>query len=173
MCVRDCDPDATGDTTCGGLVEDTYIVLHDTPEECCSTEYEWMENELCAARSTQTDVKKYYPDKTNSKCILDSQTAAEDLSISIYNSTAECCAEGIYWLSEVECLIASGDSALPHGSDKYFLDWTHYRCVQDCEGPAPCGGLGLAKSWQETYDTAQECCDKIPWISRKECLHSN
>ena len=77
-----CSISAT-DTTCGGLVEDSYVVLHDTAEECCSTEYDWMEIELCAARSTQTDINKYWPDKINSKCILDSQTPAEDLSVSI------------------------------------------------------------------------------------------
>jgi len=109
VCVRDCDPEVTGDTTCGGLVEDTYVVFHDTAEECCSIEYNWMNNELCAARSDQIQVNKYWPDMTNSKCILDSQTPAEELSIMIYNSTAECCSEGIYWLSEAECLTASGN----------------------------------------------------------------
>jgi len=107
VCVRDCDPEVTGDTTCGGLVEDTYIIFHDTAEECCSIEYNWMNNELCAARSDQIQVNKYWPDMTNSKCILDSQTPAEELSIMIYNSTAECCSEGIHWLSETECLTAS------------------------------------------------------------------
>lgn len=170
VCVRDCDPDASGDTTCGGLVEDTYIVLHDTAEECCSTEYGWMENELCAARSDQVDVEKYWPDKATSKCVLDSEVPAEDLSISIYDSIAECCTQGVHWLSESECLTASGNSTAVVASNMYFVDWEHEHCIQDCEGTPPCGGLGRVQLWDETYDSAQSCCDMIPWIPRKECL---
>ncbi len=147
-------------------------MLHDTAQECCSDEYDWMENELCAARTDQVDVNKYWPDKTNSKCILDSQTPATDLSISIYNSTAECCSEGVYWLSEAECLTASGDETALVASNKYWIDWTRERCFQDCEGAAPCAGLGNVHDWDETYDTAESCCDEISWIPREDCLNT-
>ena len=30
-----------GDRTCGGLVEEDWVVLYESPEECCSTEYLW------------------------------------------------------------------------------------------------------------------------------------
>jgi hypothetical protein len=32
-----------GDKTCGGLVEETWVVLHDAAEDCCSTEYSWID----------------------------------------------------------------------------------------------------------------------------------
>jgi hypothetical protein len=171
VCVKDCDPVATGDDTCGGLVEDSYVVLHDTPEECCSQEYNWMTIELCAARTTQTDISVYWPDKTNSKCVLDSVTPAQDLSISVYNSTAACCEEGVHWLTEAECLTASGDSAAVTSTNKFFVDWKHEKCIKDCEGSAPCAGAGVAQSWDELFETTSACCDRISWVPREECVY--
>jgi len=164
------DPNASGNTTCGGLVEDTYIVLHDTAEECCSSEYGWMGTELCAARSDQINVNKYWPDKIKSKCILDSQEPAEDLSISIFDSVFECCKEGIHWLSEAACLTASGYSVAIVASNLFFVDWVHGQCVQDCDGEAPCAGLDQARIHDEMYVTAGQCCDKIPWVLREDCV---
>ncbi|KAL7531547.1 hypothetical protein ACHAXR_007166, partial [Thalassiosira sp. AJA248-18] len=53
VCVKDCVLN-TNDPVCGGLIEDSYVVQHDTPEECCTQEYNWMTNELCTARTTHT-----------------------------------------------------------------------------------------------------------------------
>jgi hypothetical protein len=171
VCVRDCDPEATGDTTCGGLVEETYIVLHDTAEACCSVEYGWMTGELCVARTTQSDASVYWPDKTNSKCVLDSEEAATDLSIAVFTTLDKCCEEGVYWLSESECLTASGTATSEAATNRFFLDWKHEKCVQDCEGAAPCGGAGLMKKWHESFDTKSACCDRISWIPREECSY--
>jgi len=170
FCVKDCDPEANGDATCGGLVEDTYVVLYDTAEECCSAEHDWMTNELCAARSDHIVINKYWPDKINSKCILDSLTPADDLSISIYNSTADCCSEAINWLSQADCQTASGDDIALAASNMFFVDWRHERCAQDCEGAAPCGGVGHGQAWDDMYDTLQQCCDVLHWIPREDCV---
>lgn len=170
VCVRDCDPDASGDTTCGGLVEDTYIVLYDTAQDCCLAEYGWMGNELCAARSDQVNVNKYWPDQINAKCILDAEEPAEELSILIYDSAAECCKEGIHWLSEAECLTASGYGNTTIASNLFFVDWVREQCVQDCDGASPCAGLGQAQNHDIMYDTAGQCCDKIPWVHREHCV---
>ncbi|KAL3784989.1 LOW QUALITY PROTEIN: hypothetical protein HJC23_011190 [Cyclotella cryptica] len=90
VCVRDCDP-ASGDKTCGGLVEDTYIVLHNSAEACCTSEYNWIDVELCSLRSTQTAAGKYWPDMVNGKCLDDSKVPATDLSVTLFDSAAECC----------------------------------------------------------------------------------
>ncbi len=40
----------------------------------------------------------------------------------------------------------------------WYVDWMIYRCVKSCYGDLPCGGI--ANYWEETYDTAEECCSK-------------
>jgi len=173
FCVRDCIRGANGNSNCGGLVEETSIELHDTAEECCSAHFNWIENELCAARSDRIALNKYWPDKSRSKCILDSETPAKDLSISIYNSIADCCSEGIHWLSAAECSTASGNTTAPVASNMFFVKWDfmRFRCVQDCEGDAPCGGVGQAQPWDELYDTARECC-AILNFSIEDCFEN-
>ena len=89
-------------------MEETYVVLHDSAEACCASEYNWIDVELCASRSTQTAIGKYWPDMINGKCLDDSKIPTTDLSVSLFDSISECCTSGIFWLSEKECLTASG-----------------------------------------------------------------
>lgn len=165
VCVRDCDP-TDGDTTCGGYVEDSYVVLYSSAEDCCSTEYGWMENELCAARSIETLTDKYWPDKINSKCFKDSQNPATDLDVMLFNTIAECCKSSIWWVSEAAC-VATGDDETK-GTSKFYVDFASERCAKDCEGPAPCAGLAM--KWDDLYETESDCCDMIPWIDPKYCV---
>jgi len=170
VCVRDCDP-ASGDLTCGGLVEDSYVVLHKTAEDCCFSEYLWMDVELCAARTTLTSFGKYWPDKTNGKCLKDYEMPAEQLDVQIFGSLEECCAFGVSWLTEEECFEASGidvEIATEVGSKRFYVDWSLMKCVQDCIGDAPCGGL--APSWVTLYEFSSDCCDRLPDIPDEECI---
>jgi len=169
VCVRDCDP--TKDATCGGLVVDSFVVLHNSATECCSTEYGWMNSELCAARSTKTLLEMYWPDKINSRCSKESEIPADDLGVLLFDSLAECCTASISWRSKAECVAASGggDSS---GTGKFYVDWGGSgRCVKDCKGSPPC--FKLAQSWDDLYDTESDCCDVISsWIPRKDCVYS-
>merc|ERR1712176_360533 len=164
VCVKDCDPKASRDGTCGGLIEDTYIDLYDTPEACCSTEYNWMTSELCVARTVQNSTNLFWPDKTNSRCVLDSQTPAKDLSVSVYTSMAECYKEGVHWISEKSCFIASGSSPALAATNKYFVDWETERCLQNTEGT-----VKSPLRWDDIFDTLKECCGRLAWIPSDEC----
>eukprot|EP00956_Cyclotella_meneghiniana_P019119 scaffold32514_cov57-Cyclotella_meneghiniana.AAC.1 len=166
-CVKDCDPES-GDKSCGGIVKEAWVVLHDTPEDCCTHEYDWIDNGLCAARSTLSPLNKYWADKTNAKCEDDSVNPTTDLSAAIYNSIESCCSKGLSWLTEAECLSASGMETTGLGTNKYYVDFTSEQCSQDCEGPAPCGGL--TKQWNVLYDTEDECCKQIWWIAKRDCV---
>jgi len=170
VCVRDCDPVRENNESCGGLVEDTYIELWATAEECCAEHHEWMNPELCVARSNVVPLNKWWPDKINSLCVLDSVTPTDELSIAVYNSTAECCSEAINWLSVADCRARSGDTTVLAATNLYYIDWGREVCVQDCEGDPPCVGLGEAQPWDERYMTAAECCSVIDWIPRRECF---
>jgi len=123
-----------------------------------------MTNQLCVARTMQTDINVFWPDKTNSKCVLDSKTPAQDLSISVYNSMAECCKEGVYWFSEEECLTASGNITARAATNKLFIDWENERCIQDSEG-----AVNSLQFWDDRFDTVSECCDRLTWIPKKDC----
>ena len=39
----------------------------------------------------------------------------------------------------------------------WYVDWTAYQCVQDCEGPPPCGGK--KPSWESSSGSLRRCCE--------------
>ncbi len=154
-------------------MEDSYVVLHETAEDCCFSEYLWMDVELCAARTTLTSFGKYWPDKTKGKCLKDYEMPAEQLDVQIFGSLEDCCAFGISWLTEEECFKASGidvEIATDVGSNRFYLDWSLMKCVQDCIGDAPCGGL--APYWVTLYEFSSDCCDRLSDIPDEECINS-
>eukprot|EP00956_Cyclotella_meneghiniana_P009419 scaffold13016_cov38-Cyclotella_meneghiniana.AAC.2 len=157
-----------GDKACGGLVEESWVVLHETAQSCCAHEYRWIDNELCAARSTHSTLGKYWADKTSGKCEDDSVVPTKDLSITIYESIEACCSEELTWLSKDTCLNASGVLLAGLGSNKYYIDFTNQQCVKDCDGAAPCGGL--TPQWNILYNTEDDCCAQLSWISKKDCM---
>lgn len=157
-----------GDEACGGLVEEAWVVLHNTAEDCCAHEYSWIDNELCAARSTHSILNKYWADKTNAKCEDDSVVPTEDLSTTLYDSIEACCSEGLSWLSNTACLAASGINTTNLGSNKFYVDFPNEQCAKDCIGAAPCGGP--AQQWDLLYDTEDDCCAQLSWIPKKDCI---
>lgn len=164
-----------GDTTCGGLVEDSYVVLHETAEACCSSEYLWMDVDLCAARSTQTSRGKYWADKTNGKCLKDYEVRETELDVQMFDSINECCEFGVFWLTKAECYASSGFSSEEAddekaGSNMFYVNWILEQCVRDCEGPAPCGGL--AQAWDHLYMQSIDCCARLPGIPKDKCIYS-
>jgi len=42
--------------------------------------------------------------------------------------------------------------------EKFYADWDRFKCVKDCEGPAPCGGS--KEQWEQPFDTLEECCEE-------------
>lgn len=166
VCVRDCDQEC-GDATCGGIVVDNYIVLYDSANMCCESEYSWIEGNLCAVKSTKSSEENYWwPDMTNGICIKGSEMPIEDLSVQLYDTVEECCTLEISWQSISACVAASDGSA-PKGSGKYFVDWVHATCKQD-------NGVGenVANSWDELFDSMTSCCEQIWWVGKDKCLPS-
>ena len=165
-CVKDCASScAGGDETCDGIVETSDITLYDSASECCATHFTWIENDLCDARSNGLAVEKWYPDKAKSICVKDSETRAEDLSVSLFDTVVACCTT-MSGISEASCTAKSTGEPL-QGSNKYFVDWTKNKCAKECEGPAPCGGGASG----QLYDTASACCDQISsWVLREKCI---
>lgn len=161
-CVKDCK---SASSNCGGIVHEPHVALYDSLNTCCAAKFGWITRGLCISRSNSTVTEKYWPDMTNSKCVKDSEKAAKDLSVQLFDTAKECCETSIVWERSVAC-IASSTGEVAQGSSDYFVDWIKRKCVQDCEGAAPCGGI--AKKWDVMYASRKECCDML-WNDPDEC----
>jgi len=172
VCVRDCSTD-TADQSCGGIVEDNSVPLYESPEDCCTQQYGWIENDLCVMRTTLTTATKYWPDKIKGKCVDDSVTPTEDLSVTIYDTISDCCTNEIQWLSEISCTVASDSTAAAYaGTGKYYINWSDEQCVKDCVTGAGCGGLAPDYMDETNYmfDSASACCSLMSWNDISECI---
>lgn len=132
-----------------------------------------MNIKLCVSRVDKNTTIEYWPDKTEGRCLLDSENPAKDLEVLTFNSIEECCLASIPWKTEAECVAASGGGSAS-GTGKFFVSYAlgdHGRCVQDCEGAAPC--FKLAESHDVLYDTDSACCDMIAWVAPRDCVHSD
>jgi hypothetical protein len=170
-------PDWTGDDICKNDGEGpTYMALnptmwlHDTLAECCAQNYDWKMNE-CMSLAEDGGTGLYYPDWSgdNEACLNDSQEPQymiQNPSIWMFSTLAECC-EKYYSYNLATCTGASPST----GTTKYWMDWTNKKCVQDCVGSSPCGGL--AESWDKKYDTKTECCVENMNYDRKECINAD
>ena len=87
-------------------MEEAWVVLYDTPEDCCSFEYVWIDNQLCADRSADRPNAKYWADEIAGRCHQDSVNPTQDLSASLYDTIEDCCAFELSWMSLAECLVA-------------------------------------------------------------------
>ena len=124
-----------------------------------------IDTNLCADRTTHSTSSKYWADKSG-RCYQDSVNPTEDLSAELYDSIEDCCAGGVSWLSPAKCLAASEVDVSGLGSNSFYIQ--NEKCVQDCEGAAPCGGL--AERWDTKFDSRDECCAELPWIARRDCV---
>ena len=54
--------------------------------------------------------------------------------------------------------IESDDAALVTDGPQWYADWDQYKCVQNCIGPIPCGGL-TTSNLEEAFPTLRRCCE--------------
>lgn len=165
--MRDCEEST--DPTCGGIVDADWVELHDDASDCCTAEFSWIDNDLCAARSEGSTTEKYWPDQINGRCIKDSITQAEDLSVTLFDSAEVCCKEEMSWVLLEKCVAeADGGSFSYTGTDKYYVKGGE--CVKDCEGSGTdCGGF--ATQWDPKEDSKSACCSKrLWWVGESDCL---
>jgi hypothetical protein len=79
----------------------------------------------------------------------------------LYTTLDECCEKHYnYRVNECKGLSSAG-------SNKYFVDWSTYKCVKDCDvvDGADCGGLADG-FWDLiwTFTTKEECCrTRVSW----------
>jgi hypothetical protein len=117
---------------------------------------------------------KYFPDweGENVGCRVDngSTLAPEYMHNSghwLYDTLDTCC-EKHYGYNLSGC---KGQSTVDYtGSEKWYIEWSTGKCVQDCttQSGTKCGGL--ADSWNLKYDTQEKCCAERSWWDKKECM---
>ena len=138
--------------------------LSNTREECCKKFYEW-DLYTCTGTTPELTNGEFYPDWSGGgtrTCLADGKIP--DYMISNqkwYLSTTlkKCCEKHFYWDIN-ECL---GTTAV--GSNKWYVSYEDAKCVQDCSGASPCGGV--ANFWEELYSSKEQCCkNKLGWVSK-------
>ena len=144
-------------------------------------------------------LQKYYVHWTLFKCVQDCDGPPpcggkwEAWRGQQYSTAGECCVRNLPFLSLEQCKFAAQPNgqpsskptflpsplpsvhltlkptAKPSSAFKYYVDWSNLKCVQDCDGPPPCGGKWV--SWKgRRYNTVEECCLKnLPFQSIDNC----
>jgi hypothetical protein len=165
--------DWLGDDTCkndGGapsyMIANPTQWLYSTLSDCCSAHYSWKKNE-CLGTSASASSGKYYPDWAgdNEGCLNDGKEPeymAQYESMWMHSTLEACCKANYSWM--LTSCMGSSSSA---GSTDWYMDFGSNKCVQDCTGASPCGGL--AESWDIKYSTQDKCCEERMWWDTKSC----
>jgi hypothetical protein len=161
-------PDWTsGDNVCKNdgnapdyMVKNPSYWLHSTLTPCCEANFAWNLEECTGTTETLTS-GLYFPDweGTNTGCLNDGTQPdymSKNPDMWMHATLAECCDENYSWDLST-CL----GGAAATGTSKWFMDYDANKCVQDCVGASPCGGL--AESWDLLYDSQSSCCDERNW----------
>jgi hypothetical protein len=82
-------------------------------------------------------------------------------SMWMFDNLEDCCDTNYPW-DLATCLGASAAA----GSDKWFVDYSLNKCVKECVGDEPCGGL-VDGSWVDLFESQSECCSKKVWWNTK------
>lgn len=165
-------PDWSGDDTCKAdgdapkyMLLNPTLWLYSTLSECCSENYSWKLNE-CLGSSDAGSASLYYPDWSgdNDGCINDGDAPEYMVlnpSLWLHTTLQSCCEKNYSYILS-QCI---GSSVT--GSDEWYMDYAASKCVKDCDGASPCGGL--SNGWDEKYPTQDTCCNAKMWWDFKAC----
>ncbi|EED87376.1 predicted protein [Thalassiosira pseudonana CCMP1335] len=143
-----------------------------TANECkCSLVNESYECDDSSAVFTnaQDEICQWFPDWAgeNKGCVknVGSNNAPSYMwynpSMWMFDNLEDCCDTNYPW-DLATCLGASAAA----GSDKWFVDYSLNKCVKECVGDEPCGGL-VDGSWVDLFESQSECCSKKVWWNTK------
>lgn len=166
-------------------------------EGCCKRYFSWdiegtcMETSSSSAATTAAvdEEHAWYPSWTKLFACSDDPDSEpfymkEDPTAWMFRTQEDCCKRNFKWTVDACMEVPStrmsqqqdqGPSQVwpPVQDSKWYVNWNHYKCVQDCEDvgdgdSANCGGM--ANSWSKRFDTIADCCAKeIFWINADVC----
>jgi len=137
-------------------------------DKCCERYYKYTYSD-CAGNAG-TVPSGFYPNWGGSeqKCI---NAPARIPGNWLYDNIDSCCER--YYSSELsDCIVASGGYIPPpaDGSTEWFVDGFLHKCVKSCNDPADSQCGGFAKSWNEKFNTAAQCCSERLWyVEQSDC----
>ncbi|KAL7484709.1 hypothetical protein ACHAW6_011152 [Cyclotella cf. meneghiniana] len=174
VCKQDCPINATK-FECGGNPQDVSTTLFDTVEKCCSEKLAFIDNSLCVAIATNTSTDLFYvfEDSCKQDCPIDSATfecggTPEDLSIALFGTLEECCAEKLSYIDSSLCVAISTNTT----TGKFYVSYAEKICKQDCPvDPASfeCGGTPEDLSTPLFATVGQCCSEKLAFIDLTLC----
>mmetsp|Transcript_25700 Transcript_25700/g.44898 ORF Transcript_25700/g.44898 Transcript_25700/m.44898 type:complete len:1663 (+) Transcript_25700:1-4989(+) len=173
ICEQDCPVDGGG--PCGGLVP-SWKTLFETVISCCENRLSWIATSVCEAGSTlqtATGTSKWHVDYLLEQCVQDCASPGANATcggvvtsanVDLYDTSDSCCTAKLGWVEGDICEASSTNTVVSSsGSSGWYVDHKLHRCVQDCKGAAPCGGL--RKSWDEVFSSSSACCSaKLWWL---------
>jgi len=144
-------------------------------DKCCEKYYKYTYSDCVGDAGTV--LSGYYPNwgRSEQKCINAPETLPGYMRNNpgnwLYDNIDSCCER--YYISELsECIVASGGYIPPpaNGSTEWFEDELLHKCVKSCNDPADSQCGGFAKSWNEKFNTAAQCCSERLWyVERSDC----
>ena len=155
------------------MLNNHNMFMFNSKEECCENFYSW-DYYACAGTTPVLTNGEFYPDwsgSTDHTCIADGK--APDYMLHNQNhylapTLEKCCKKHFSW--DVKKCLGDSPGSTYAGTNKWYVNWTDKKCVQDCNsGAAPCGGI--ANSWDDLYTSQADCCEeKLFWINTRDCV---
>lgn len=185
-CVTNCK--ATAGTACGGIVRTgpgTGNTDYTTVKECCSSKFNWYNQDLCEVISTGAGVGStslYYVKNYEDKACV--QDCPDGLGVTcggnpknkgekMFKTPEACCADKLDWIDADACKskTTNGINSVPVGSSKWYkVDGNgNTKCSKDCDpkaGDPLCGGI---KNNIPMYSSHTECCTTFGWVAKELC----
>ena len=183
VCEQDCVKDSS--TPCGGSVK-SWKDLFDSAADCCESRLSWISSSVCEAQSNLQDptgTGEWYVDYQLEACVTDCPKSSgatcggvvSSAHVILHASADACCADKLGWVPSANCVAGSTNSAVAvTGSNDWYADHKLGKCVQDCKDTSNASCGGLAKGWDETFNSAGACCSaKLWWLEkRSDCIKS-
>jgi hypothetical protein len=134
-CVQNCN----GDPPCGGINGDSWVRQHTDVQACCQKALSWK----CPDPAIPCE-------------------ACTDADISAWTTTTQATTT----TSTTTTTTTQATTTAPQDLDKFYVSYdadATGKCVQNCNGDPPCGGIN-GDSWVRQHTDVQECCQKaLSW----------
>ena len=156
-------------------------------ETCCARHYSWA-METCLVLGGGMDstsaTNLWYVNWKEEVCVQDclaqtGETAGElhcgglAQNEELFGTVEECCSTKLHWIKEGVCVVKSTSVETPKGSEKWYVQYTDQKCVQDCpkdDVDPTCGGV-VEDARVPLYDNPALCChESLNWIYIYDCL---
>ncbi|KAK1742774.1 DUF285 domain-containing protein [Skeletonema marinoi] len=146
------------------MLSNHQYFLSNTREECCEKFYYW-DFYTCSGTTPELTHGEFYPDWSGggSTCLADGNKIPDYMIGNqkwfLSTTLEKCCERHFYWDIN-DCL---GTTAV--GTDKWYASYEDQKCVQDCSGAPPCGGV--AEPWDQKYTSKEQCCKgQLSWVAK-------